>query len=106
MGESIVQAFQSKDQPFDFRNIKCFTSIKDVEALSGNKVVIASFPELEYGFSNQIMLEWASDPQSCILFPEIPQKNTLGGTLFSYWDESKTAAPVSLKIDIPFTVRK
>ncbi len=53
-------------------------SIDEVINLTGPKVVLASFPSLDYGLGRDLLLEWANQPRNCICFVERPPFGSLG----------------------------
>lgn len=107
MGDSISQSFQTRDQPFDFRYLKCLQSLEELENLSGPKVVLASFPSLEFGFAQDLLIQWASNESNCIVFPERPPVDSIGWNLYNQWKTSENKdAPVSISLDIPLTIGK
>lgn len=106
MGDSISQSFQTRDQPFDFRYLKCIQSFEELETMTGPKVVISSFPGLEFGIGQQLLLEWAVQSNNCILFPEKPPLGSLGWTLYNEWNKASSNTPISLNQDIPLKLGK
>jgi cleavage and polyadenylation specificity factor subunit 2 len=87
MGDGVAQSFATRDQAFDFRFLKTLTSLKDLDELFGPKVVLTTFPDLELGFGNDLLMMWGYNPNNCVLFPQIPPKGTLGYKLYSQWEQ-------------------
>lgn len=107
MGDSISQSFQTRDQPFDFRYLKCIQSLDEMSNLTGPKVVLASFPGLDFGIGQELLLEWAGYANNCIVFPERPPVDSLGWRIFSCWKSAEDSSiPVPLNLDIPLTLGK
>ena len=106
MGDSISQSFQTRDQPFDFRYLKCIQSMDEMKTMLGPKVVISSFTGLEFGLGQQLLLEWAGNSNNCILFSEIPPIHSLGWKLYDEWKKSASDTPISLNQDIPLKIGK
>lgn len=104
MGDGISQSYDSREQSFDFRYLKCFSSLTDLDELVGPKVVLTSFPSLEYGFSYDLIILWANTPGNCVIFPERPPLNTLGNTLYEEWKKSASSAQKTVNLDIPLKV--
>ena len=79
MNDSVMNAFNaSRQNPFQ---LKCVHLCKDLERLAqlpSPKVVLASMPDLESGFSRQLFVEYASGPENLIYFVEKPNPGTLG----------------------------
>lgn len=109
MGDGISQAFAARELPFDFKYLKTFHSIAELEALSGPKIVMASAPSMDFGFSQELMIEWSSEPQNTIILPDRGVPGTMGRHLFEYWDthapsDSVVRPAVYLNIDVPLEV--
>jgi cleavage and polyadenylation specificity factor subunit 2 len=86
MGDGVAQSFATRDQAFDFRFLKSFSSLKELDDMFGPKVVLTTFPSLECGYGHELMLMWGSNPNNCILFPQVPPLNTLGYELYDFWN--------------------
>ncbi|KAJ3304049.1 cleavage and polyadenylation specificity factor subunit 2 [Kappamyces sp. JEL0829] len=107
MGDSISQNFQSRDQPFDFRHLKCLTSIDEINNLHGPKVVLASFPSLEYGLAHDLLWTWADQPRNCVCFTERPPFGSLGYLMYEQWLQHGSATQmVPLHQDISLQLGK
>jgi cleavage and polyadenylation specificity factor subunit 2 len=83
MSDSVMNAFNAARQnPFQ---LKCVHLCKDLERLAqlpSPKVVMASMPDLESGFSRQLFLEYASNKENLILFVDKPNANSLGRSVY------------------------
>jgi Cft2 family RNA processing exonuclease len=83
--------------------------MEELEAFSGPKIVLASFPEMEFGFSRDLLLEWASKPDNTIILPSRGDTGTLARQLYDYWDgisdtEAVIRPIITSHIDIPLEV--
>eukprot|EP01117_Protostelium_nocturnum_P020413 TRINITY_DN9167_c0_g1_i2.p1 TRINITY_DN9167_c0_g1~~TRINITY_DN9167_c0_g1_i2.p1 ORF type:complete len:761 (-),score=328.09 TRINITY_DN9167_c0_g1_i2:47-2296(-) len=70
MSEEITTAFDhARDNPFNFKHIKTIVRRKDFDALGeGPKIVLATMPDLECGFSRDLFFEMAEDPRNRVIF--------------------------------------
>lgn len=64
------------------RYLKLCSSREELARLpQGPKVVLATSPTLEAGFSRQLFVEWAGDPRNAILLVLPPEDGTLAATM-------------------------
>ena len=79
MNENLTKSFgHSKDNPFNFRYLKAFTSLAGLKKLPrGPKVVLATDLSLEAGAARQLFVEWAHDPRNLIIVATEPDKDSL-----------------------------
>ncbi|KAI8893571.1 beta-lactamase-like protein [Globomyces pollinis-pini] len=108
MGDGVAQAFAAKDLPFEFKYLKCLKSMDEVNELMGSKIVLASFPALDFGFSQDLLLEWASGAGNCLIFPEKPPVPSLGNQIYQQWKKLSDGSnpTVQLQLDIPLKLHK
>ncbi len=81
MNDKIVQSFEvGRYNPFDFKHIKLCQSLHELNQInfpSRNKLVLASTPDLQCGFSRSLFAEWCENPKNTIIFTEKSSPNTL-----------------------------
>lgn len=111
MGDGISQAFAARELPFDFRSLKNLTSMGELEALVGPKVVLTSFPGMEFGYSKHMLLKWASDPGNTVILPEKGPAGSLSRKLYDFWRETSPSdsplrSPVQMNFDIEVEVNR
>ena len=109
MGEGVAQSFVSRDQAFDFRHLKCLSSLNELDELIGPKLVLASFPTLDCGFSHDLLILWgsqvgASSNRNCILFPERPVKGTIANQIYEKWKSINSSKVKKVELSIPIQV--
>ncbi|RKP00996.1 hypothetical protein CXG81DRAFT_26300 [Caulochytrium protostelioides] len=73
---------------FDLRHIRSIQTLAELESIPQPYVVLASLPDLEMGFSRQLMLRWASDPANLVVLTEIAAQGTLSRHLYSIWQRA------------------
>lgn len=85
MNDKIVQSFESgRNNPFDFRHIKLCRTLSELNKIttpSKHKIVLASTPDLQYGFSRSLFLEWCENPKNSIIFTHRTPADTLANML-------------------------
>ena len=72
MNDKLVQSFEiGRYNPFEFKHIKLCRTLSELNQISvpsKNKLVMASTPDLEYGFSRLLFAEWCDNPKNTIIF--------------------------------------
>jgi cleavage and polyadenylation specificity factor subunit 2 len=90
MNDKIVQSFEvGRYNPFDFKHIKLCQSLNELNQInspSRNKLVLASTPDLQCGFSRNLFAEWCENPKNTIIFTEKYSSNTLSSKLIENLD--------------------
>uniref|UniRef100_A0A7S3EJW3 Cleavage and polyadenylation specificity factor subunit 2 n=1 Tax=Rhodosorus marinus TaxID=101924 RepID=A0A7S3EJW3_9RHOD len=84
MSDSVSSRFDLlRENPFQFKHVHLCHTKAEVDALPSPKVVLASFPTMEIGFSLEYFLEWAEDPKNLVLLVDRVEKGTLAHELKS-----------------------
>jgi cleavage and polyadenylation specificity factor subunit 2 len=96
--------------PFDFRYLKCISSVKELDDLVGPTVVLASFPDMDFGFSRELLIKWGTDAQNTIILPDRCGPGTMGRRLFDYWNANSPTdlavrPPIFVDLDVPMEVK-
>ncbi|KAJ1344536.1 hypothetical protein BSLG_000060 [Batrachochytrium salamandrivorans] len=92
--------------------LRILHSMAELDALSGPKVVLASFPSLMTGFAHELFLQWCASPKHMVILPDRAQPGTLGRQLFDDWLDSAKDADmnvrhhINLNRDIPITLKR
>jgi cleavage and polyadenylation specificity factor subunit 2 len=85
MNDKLVQSFEiGRYNPFDFKHIKLCQSLNELNQInspSRNKLVLASTPDLQCGFSRNLFVEWCENPKNTIIFTTRTSMNTLAYNL-------------------------
>lgn len=66
MSEKLMRTF-NKSNPFQFRHVKLCHSMAEVSKVPSPKVVLASLPDLEMGFSRELFATWAPNSKNSII---------------------------------------
>jgi cleavage and polyadenylation specificity factor subunit 2 len=91
MNEKIARSFaEDRYNPFNFKHVKLCDSIEEINKLSSPKLILASAPDMECGFSRDLFLEWSSDEKNLILFTKRPAINMLARLVIDSQDKVVT----------------
>jgi cleavage and polyadenylation specificity factor subunit 2 len=78
MSEKIMRAFEEqRSNPFQFKYVQLCHSLVDLQAVPDPKVVLASVPDMQCGYSRELFLQWCSNPKNCIILTNRTQPGTL-----------------------------
>lgn len=79
MSDDIFQESNtSKDKPFKFKHLQLKHQLNELGFLPQPICVLATMPDLEYGFARDLFTLWVTDPKNSIIFTQRPGFNTLG----------------------------
>ncbi|KRY38524.1 Cleavage and polyadenylation specificity factor subunit 2 [Trichinella spiralis] len=68
MSERMLRMFEEgRSNPFQFRHAQLCHSLAELTRLRSPKVVLASQPDLDSGFSRELFLDWCIDAKNCII---------------------------------------
>lgn len=101
MSDSIAKSFEhTRDNAFLLKHINLIINKSELDNIPDvPKVVLASMPSLEVGFSHDIFVEWATEARHAILFTERGQFGTLARML--QVDPPPKAVKVTLSERVP-----
>ncbi|XP_072031108.1 cleavage and polyadenylation specificity factor subunit 2-like [Amphiura filiformis] len=95
MSEKVMRSFEDKrNNPFQFKHLKLCHSLKELAKVPAPKVVLASVPDLESGYSRDLFVDWAGDPKNHIVLT----CRTSPGTLARNFINNPTQDKVTLKV--------
>ncbi|KAK4320479.1 hypothetical protein Pmani_008645 [Petrolisthes manimaculis] len=82
MSEKLTKAFDTlRTNPFSFKHLKFCHNLTDLSRLPSPKVVLASFPDLECGYSRELFVQWATNPKNTIILTSRTGPDTLARRL-------------------------
>jgi cleavage and polyadenylation specificity factor subunit 2 len=100
MNDKIVQSFeQGRYNPFDYKHIRLCRSLDELFRMNGpskNKLVLASTPDLQYGFARSLFAEWCQSAKNTIIFTTRASK----GTLTNYLMENLSRKSITLEVNL------
>jgi len=84
MSERLMRSFEGhRNNPFNFRHLKLCHSMQEANRVPSPKVVLASMPDLESGFSRELFAQWASHPKNSIILTSRSSRGTLAHDLIT-----------------------
>lgn len=111
MGDDVNKAFSaSRENPLDFRNIQALSNHLDLHKIAQSKVVLATVPSLESGFSQDLFLDWCSNPDRVVLLTNKGPPGSLARRLYDEWnarvdDAEDVSATGLLQMDLKIPLR-
>ncbi|XP_037929131.1 probable cleavage and polyadenylation specificity factor subunit 2 [Teleopsis dalmanni] len=68
MSDKLMKSFEgARNNPFQFKFIQLCHTYADLSKLPSPKVVLASTPDMESGFSRELLLQWAENSNNSII---------------------------------------
>lgn len=91
-----MRCFEDKrNNPFQFRHLSLCHGLSDLARVPSPKVVLASQPDLECGFSRDLFIQWCEDPKNSIILTYRTTPGTLARFLIDNPAEKVTEIEVS-----------
>ncbi|XP_030069856.1 cleavage and polyadenylation specificity factor subunit 2 [Microcaecilia unicolor] len=88
MSDKLMRCFEDKrNNPFQFRHLSLCHGFSDLSRVPSPKVVLASQPDLECGFSRELFIQWCQDPKNSIILTYRTTPGTLTRFLIDNPDE-------------------
>lgn len=82
MSDKLMRTFEgARNNPFQFKHLQLCHSIAELNRVPNPKVVLASTPDMECGFSRELFLQWCSNPSNSIILTNRTSPGTLARQL-------------------------
>lgn len=82
MSDKLMRSFEgARNNPFQFKNLHICHTLAEVVKIPSPKVVLASTPDLETGFSRDLFMLWCQDIRNCVILTSRTNPGTLGRSL-------------------------
>lgn len=82
MSDKLMRTFEgARNNPFQFKHLQLCHSIAELSRVPSPKVVLASSPDMECGFSRELFLQWCSNPLNSIILTNRSSPGTLARQL-------------------------
>lgn len=95
MSDKLMRTFEgARNNPFQFKHLQLCHSIAELSRIPSPKVVLASTPDMECGFSRELFLQWSSNAHNSIIITN----RTSPGTLARQLIESSREVALNLEI--------
>lgn len=93
MGDEVNRAFgANRENPLDFRNVRQIMNHVELHRVNQAKVVMATLPSLDTGFSQDLFLEWCTDPNRIVLLTSKGAPDSLTRQLYEEWNRKVDSA--------------
>ncbi|XP_011305603.1 probable cleavage and polyadenylation specificity factor subunit 2 [Fopius arisanus] len=95
MSDKLMKSFEgARNNPFHFKHLQLCHSMAELNQVPSPKVVLASTPDMECGFSRELFLQWCSNPQNSIIITSRTSPGTLARDLM----ENGGSRPLTLLV--------
>uniref|UniRef100_A0A6V7ING6 Cleavage and polyadenylation specificity factor subunit 2 n=1 Tax=Bracon brevicornis TaxID=1563983 RepID=A0A6V7ING6_9HYME len=82
MSDTLMKSFEgARNNPFHFKHLQLCHSMAELNQVPSPKVVLASTPDMESGFSRELFLQWCTNPQNSIIITSRTSPGTLARDL-------------------------
>ncbi|KAI4485105.1 hypothetical protein M0802_012750 [Mischocyttarus mexicanus] len=82
MSDKLMRSFEgARNNPFQFKHLQLCHSMAELTQVPSPKVVLASTPDMECGFSRELFLQWCTNPQNSIIITSRTSPGTLARDL-------------------------
>lgn len=95
MSDKILKSLEDqRNNPFQFKYIQICHSLADLHKVPEPKVVLASVPDMQCGFSRELFVQWCGNPKNCIVLTS----RTSPGTLSRYLVDNPLQKTITLDV--------
>ncbi|KAJ1105298.1 hypothetical protein NDU88_002706 [Pleurodeles waltl] len=95
MSDKLMRCFEDKrNNPFQFRHLSLCHGFADLARVPSPKVVLASQPDLQCGFSRELFIQWCQDPKNSIILTY----RTSPGTLSRFLIDNPTQKVINIEL--------
>lgn len=96
MSDKIVRQFEeSRINPFHLRYVKMCHNLNELERVRSPKVVLASQPDLECGFSRDLFIRWVENEKNSIILTMMTTPGSLARKLIDNPEKEEIEIEVS-----------
>lgn len=82
MSDKLMRSFEgARNNPFQFKHLQLCHSMQELSKVPSPKVVLASSPDMESGFSRELFLQWCSNSNNSIIITTRTSPGTLARDL-------------------------
>ncbi|XP_054716090.1 cleavage and polyadenylation specificity factor subunit 2-like [Uloborus diversus] len=99
MSDKIMRSFEgARSNPFQFKHLQLCHSLGELNKVPEPKVVLASMPGMECGFSRELFIQWSGNPRNSIILTSRSQPGTLGRSLIESPDQKTVELQISRRV--------
>ena len=101
MSDKLMKSFEgARNNPFQFRHLRLCHSMNELAKVPSPKVVLASCPDLESGFSRELFIQWAHNPTNSIILTTRTAPGTLARDLIDNGGNRKVELDIKKRIEL------
>ncbi|XP_076979501.1 cleavage and polyadenylation specificity factor subunit 2 isoform X2 [Tamandua tetradactyla] len=101
MSDKLMRCFEDKrNNPFQFRHLSLCHGLSDLARVPSPKVVLASQPDLECGFSRDLFIQWCQDSKNSIILTYRTTPGTLARFLIDNPSEKVTEIELRKRVKL------
>ncbi|KAK9877497.1 hypothetical protein WA026_018608 [Henosepilachna vigintioctopunctata] len=91
MSDKLMRSFEgARNNPFQFKHLQLCHSLHELSKVPNPKVVLASSPDMESGFSRELFLQWCSNPNNSVIITTRTSPHTLARDLIENGGNGRT----------------
>ncbi len=106
MNDKIVRSFEEvRYNPFQFKHVKLCSTLDEVYAINGPKLIVTSTPDMEYGFSRELFLRLCGIENNLIIFTMRASVGSLARNLIDNPDLEKISVDLKRKVRLEGSTR-
>ncbi|XP_065259808.1 cleavage and polyadenylation specificity factor subunit 2 isoform X2 [Emys orbicularis] len=95
MSDKLMRCFEDKrNNPFQFRHLSLCHGLSDLARVPSPKVVLASQPDLECGFSRDLFIQWCQDSKNSVILTY----RTTPGTLARFLIDNPSEKVIDIEL--------
>lgn len=82
MSDKLMKSFEgARNNPFQFRHLQLCHTLAELQKVPSPKVVLCSTTDMESGYSRELFVQWASNPNNSIIITSRSSQGTLARDL-------------------------
>lgn len=101
MSDKLMKSFEgARNNPFTFKHLRLIHSMNELSKIPGPKVVLASCPDLESGFSRELFVQWAHSPHNSIILTTRTPHGTLARDLIDNGGNRRVELEIKRRVEL------
>lgn len=101
MSDKLMKSFEgARNNPFQFRHLRLCHSMSELAKIPSPKVVLASSPDLESGFSRDLFVQWAQHATNSVILTSRTAPGTLARDLIDNGGNRKIDLEIKKRIEL------
>ncbi|XP_014237486.1 probable cleavage and polyadenylation specificity factor subunit 2 [Trichogramma pretiosum] len=101
MSDKLMKSFEgARNNPFQFKHLQLCHSMTELNQVPSPKVVLASTPDMECGFSRELFLQWCGNPQNSIIITSRSSPGTLARDLIENGGNRNLTIEIKKKVKL------